>query len=214
MSKKCCGIIYKNNEKFCTLCGKSLQDAEEVVDELPILDLEEVEKITAGLLGEEQQKTETDSPGEATQTQEESLQVEKSEAEKDNKEATTSDVEKKDEEDEEDDDDDDGQASPALKFFGTFMIILLIASIVAVGLGVYFIMINPFYRNHDINQPIIYDETATDTDVNNIVERPALAPVTLEEPTTTEVVEIATEQDAEAETQTETDAEEDEEDEE
>lgn len=221
MSKKCCGIIYKDNEKFCTMCGKSLKDAEEVnseiPSELPILNMEEVEKITAELLNDkkedEKQDTQESTVDESVTAEPEAAPVEPESKSEVNSEVAEAKKEKNDEnaDDDNEDDEDDGQASPALKAFGTFMIVLLIASIVAVGLGVYFIMVNPFYRNHDINNPVIYDETATDTDINNIVERPSLAPVTIEDPTTEAVEEVATEQDAEAETQTETDAEEDEE---
>lgn len=215
MSKKCCGIIYKD-EKFCTLCGKPLQD---------VLDMEEVEKIAASVRGEEAAPKELEEakedvkeeikeevkeeskeePKEEAKTPEEAAVdgIEKSSEAEENaedkvEESSKDEADDEDEEDEDDEDEDDGTASGGLKFFGTLMILLMIASIVAVGLGVYFIMLNPFYKNHDINKPVVYEQMSTDTDVTNIQTRPVLTSVALE---------LATPEDATTETvTTDTDA--------
>lgn len=252
MSKKCCGIIYSENEKFCTMCGKSLS-------ELP--DIEDIKKQTAEtensgikpeeatVVEEKSEETKTaEDKAEETNTEEgkneetitveektDESKVEKSEIldmaeveriaasveakgthtdesiedDSQNKEADKKDSkEQLEEEDEEEDD--DGTASTGLKIFGSFVILLMIASIVAVGLGVYFILLNPFYRNHDITTPVIYEEMSTDTDVTNIATRPALVEVSIAPETATDsVVEDATVTDATATDATDMDASED-----
>lgn len=238
MSKKCCGIIYKD-EKFCTMCGKALKD---VPDEQDILNMEEVEKIAAEVLGDnvaedsgatdeiKEQKKETpqekveEAVQEAAQEiAEEAVQevsqdilqdangiVEEINGEKAEEPEELADQQPQDEkevgenadnqeEDEDEEDYDDGTASGGLKFFGTLMILLMIGSIAAVGLGVYFIMLKPFYREHDINNPIVYQQMATDTDVTNIETRPALVEVSIDSLTEdASQEEIATDSDATA----------------
>ncbi len=225
MSKKCCGIIYKD-EKFCTMCGKPLQD---------VLDMDEVEKIAASVLGEkgtakEEEEVKTENKEEIKEESKEDIkEVEKATAEvaetvsenaseenntEESPEAQRKDTPQKEEnqeneeDDEDDEEEDDGTASVGLKFFGTLMILLMLASIALVGLGVYFIMLNPFYRNHDINNPVVYEQMSTDTDVTNIQTRPLLTSVSLEiatpEDSTTE--EMATNSDATETDATETDA--------
>jgi len=260
MSKKCCGIIYKD-EKFCTMCGKALADltdideqeaeakdagdvvkdadketdkeldkevpdetAENVVkkatdDSAVMLDMAEVDKIAASVLGDKTQgamgdssKSAADNEGgekpeekptdkvEETADSDFAEQVEeKSQDKLDDNDASSDNKSKQDESDEEDDDDedyDDGSASGGLKFFGTLMILAMLASIAFVGLAVYFVMLNPFYKNHDINNPVVYDQMATDTDVTNIESRPVLSEVSLEEATATDAEEVASAGDA------------------
>ncbi len=217
MSKKCCGIIYKD-EKFCTMCGKALADLPDIDEQddkkeetSTVLDMAEVDKITASVLGD---KTAEKEEGNATETSEqppeltEDVDDDKDESQDNSKE--TDEVEDKTEdkteetsenvEKDDDDDDDDGTASGGLKFFGTLMIILMLVAIAAVGLGVYFIMLNPFYKNHDINNPVVYEQMATDTDVTNIQTRPVLSEVSIEPATPTDASEedMATESDASA----------------
>lgn len=223
MSKKCCGIIYKD-EKFCTLCGKPLQD---------VLDMEEVEKIAASVRGDmtvpEVEKKEEEIKEEPKEEIKEELgaseQVVEAEAEKasetkleeekevkpeeeakkeDTEKAEVAEIAEGDEdEDDEDEDEDDGTASAGLKFFGTLMILLMFAAIAAVGLGIYFIMLSPFYKNHNINEPVVYEQVSTDTDVTNIQTRPGLIPVTIEQATPEDATTEAVSTDTDA---TETDA--------
>lgn len=206
MSKKCCGIIYSQNEKFCTKCGKPLVEVPD--EETPIvLDMAEVDKIAASVLGEaeksgeqESDKTEhetTESVESAEQLKEQAESIKEQDT-KETKEAgkdQKSDTE--DEDDDEDDEEDDGKASPALKFFGTLMILLMLASLVAVGLGIYFVKLNPFYKDHNINEPVVYEGVATDTDVNNVELSSLLTPVSIEVQTPTDAeVEVSTLTDA------------------
>lgn len=232
MSKKCCGIIYKD-EKFCTMCGKPLQD---------VLDMEEVEKIAASVRGDisaseaakEEEKVKEEVKEEFIEVNAEEISEDTkkeegasevvAEAENDknndvkledekevtpeeepNKEEAQDNKEEEEAEEDDDEEEDDGTASAGLKFFGTLMIILMFAAIAFVGLGVYFVMLNPFYKNHNINEPVIYEQVSTDTDVTNIQTRPGLIPVNIEQATpedsTTEAVSTATdatESDAEA----------------
>lgn len=254
MSKKCCGIVYKN-EKFCTMCGKALSelpDVEDITETPEVLDLEEVEKIAASVLGgsasdgtseietkvksvevttkektevvEKTSQTGNESSVEnssqavdevpvdnSTNTDENTTVVDAVEANEEkvvqddssqNDNGDSGNETSDDEDDDDDDDYDDGTASAGLKFFGTLMILIMIGSIVAVGLGVYFIMLNPFYRNHDINDPVVYELMATDTDVTNIQTRPVLQEVNIE-PTT---VSDASQEDAVTDNATTTDA--------
>ena len=84
------------------------------------------------------------------------------------------------------------------------MIIIMLASIAAVGLGIYFVKLNPYYKNHNINAPVVYEGVATDTDVNNVELTPLLTPVSIELQTSTDAVEeTATVTDAEDTEETE-----------
>ncbi|MBR3835119.1 MAG: hypothetical protein IKJ73_12425 [Lachnospiraceae bacterium] len=225
MSKKCCGIIYNENEKFCTTCGKPLKDLPD------ILDMAEVDRIAASVMGEntadtpkvqEESKSEetekTDSVQQDTVTQEskvddvadeysdkesDEIPVQDEQEQDDNKEEKHKDKSSDENEDEDEEDEeeyDDGTASAGLKFFGTLMILLMLAAIAAVVLGVYFIMLNPFYKNHDVNKPVVYEQMATDTDVTNIQSRPALIEVSIEPATPIDASseDIATDGDATA----------------
>lgn len=249
MSKKCCGIIYNENEKFCTMCGKSLAELPDVLvteDATAVADNNK-EEVKPGEVKPEEIKedsTETDVKGEDVKLEEAQAEVDniqlgkstmpdidmaevdriaasvaatddtkepepesdtlsKNALETENADIASEHKEEPEEEDDDEDDEDDGTASAGLKFFGTLIILLMIASIGAVGLGVYLMMLNPFYRNHDINNPVVYEEMATDTDVTNIETRPVLAEVSLPSATETDAAldEEATETDA-----TETDA--------
>ncbi|MBQ8166827.1 MAG: hypothetical protein IJZ96_07310, partial [Lachnospiraceae bacterium] len=95
------------------------------------------------------------------------------------------------------------------KFFGTLMILIMLASIAFVGLAIYFVILNPFYKDHDINKPVEYEQMATDTDVTNIESRPALFEVSIEDATETDAEAIATDGDASDETDTDVDENED-----
>lgn len=224
MSKKCCGIIYSENEKFCTKCGKPLVEVSD--EETPIvLDMAEVDKIAASVLGEVE-KTKEQSSKEITPeinqeitTPAENVDIGVNQTEEDivAQEQTTiaevADVQSEssgeqpqgnqdvsgdeDEDDDDEDEEDDGKASPTLKFFGTLMTLLMLASIVAVGLGIYFVKLNPFYKDHNINEPVVYEGVATDTDVNNVELSSLLTPVSIEVQTPTDAeVEVATSTDA------------------
>ncbi len=214
MSKKCCGIIYKD-EKFCTMCGKPLVDLPDIeeqedtkVDTPEILDMAEVDKIAASVMGD---GTETDeeeaknSDSELSDKVEKTAETAESSESIDAEEATESTDapvelkdEKEEEADDEDEEEDDETASVGQKFFGTLMILLMLAAIAAVGLGVYFIWLNPFYRNHDINNPVVYEQMATDTDVTNIQTKPVLSEVSIEiaTPVDASSEDMATEGDA------------------
>lgn len=220
MSKKCCGIIYNENEKFCTRCGKPLIDTPE--EETPlVLDMSEVDKIAASVRGElekeqeakeetvseetsEEQTNQDESQEEQTVAVEETAsQVETTNSGEEEVQLPSDDSEEDDGEDD-DDDDDDGKASVGLKLFGTLMIIIMLASIAAVGLGIYFVKLNPYYKNHNINAPVVYEGVATDTDVNNVELTPLLTPVSIEVQTSTDAVEeTATVTDAEDTEETE-----------
>ena len=220
MSKKCCGIIYNENEKFCTRCGKPLIDTPE--EETPlVLDMSEVDKIAASVRGElekeqeakeetvseetsEEQTNQDESQEEQTVAVEETAsQVETTNSGEEEVQLPSDDSEEDDGEDD-DDDDDDGKASVGLKLFGTLMIIIMLASIAAVGLGIYFVKLNPYYKNHNINAPVVYEGVATDTDVNNVELTPLLTPVSIELQTSTDAVEeTATVTDAEDTEETE-----------
>lgn len=195
MSKKCCGIIYKD-EKFCTMCGKELISVADIPEEKVEEKAEATDDISVESKPEDGQENTNNNSNEVARTQDEENQVDE-----------TDDEEDEDDEDDEEDEEDDGTASGGLKFFGTLMILLMIASIVAVGLGVYFIMLNPFYRNHDINNPVVYEQMATDTDVTDIQTRPGLTETNIDSVLADDVApqETATQSDA-----TETDASEDE----
>ena len=220
MSKKCCGLIYNENEKFCTRCGKPLIDTPE--EETPlVLDMSEVDKIAASVRGElekeqeakeetvseetsEEQTNQDESQEEQTVAVEETAsQVETTNSGEEEVQLPSDDSEEDDGEDD-DDDDDDGKASVGLKLFGTLMIIIMLASIAAVGLGIYFVKLNPYYKNHNINAPVVYEGVATDTDVNNVELTPLLTPVSIEVQTSTDAVEeTATVTDAEDTEETE-----------
>ena len=220
MSKKCCGIIYNENEKFCTRCGKPLIDTPE--EETPlVLDMSEVDKIAASVRGElekeqeakeetvseetfKEQTNQEESQEEQTVAVEETAsQVETTNSGEEEVQLPSDDSEEDDGEDD-DDDDDDGKASVGLKLFGTLMIIIMLASIAAVGLGIYFVKLNPYYKNHNINAPVVYEGVATDTDVNNVELTPLLTPVSIEVQTSTDAVEeTATVTDAEDTEETE-----------
>lgn len=231
MSKKCCGIIYNENEKFCTMCGKSLKelpdyDEKSEVDETEkpetkateakpapaaetkkpeekseqpvVLSIEEIDKIAASVGSGQPKDAEAkeEVPSEPASNSDSDKEETKDSLEDKVKEKE-SDSQEEEEEDEDEEEEDDGTASPALKFFGTLMILIMIASILAVGLAIYFVVLNPFYKNHDINDPVVYEEMSTDTDVNNIVSRPALVEVSLDQGTATDAYdELATASDA------------------
>lgn len=220
MSKKCCGIIYNENEKFCTRCGKPLIDTPE--EETPlVLDMSEVDKIAASVRGElekEQETKEETVSEEASEEQtnqdesqeEQTVAVEEAASQAENTKPSEEEVQppsddsEEDDGEDDDDDDDDGKASVGLKLFGTLMIIIMLASIAAVGLGIYFVKLNPYYKNHNINAPVVYEGVATDTDVNNVELTPLLTPVSIELQTSTDAVEeTATVTDAEDTEETE-----------
>ncbi len=245
MSKKCCGIIYNENEKFCTMCGKSLKElpeyvenaeaaatkapeakpapaeakapeakpapaednkpkaksAEEKTEQKPeqpvVLSIEEIDKIAASVEAGQPKEAEAEEPEVKEEEPTEPASDKEETKEKPEDKDKTKEADSQEEEEDDEEDEDDGTASPGLKFFGTLMILIMLASILAVGLAIYFVVLNPFYRNHDINNPVVYEEMSTDTDVNNIATRPALVEVSLDQGTATDAEdELATASDA------------------
>ncbi len=243
MSKKCCGIIYSQDEKFCTMCGKKLEDIEERVEceeaeaaqkevvepdedvesvsqlseaeaqkkldamDLPIMNLEEIEKLTADIMGVS--KEETEKPSADTGEIEKKTDTKNKEAEdvadedaggadgsieaevNTEKADKVEDIEKtKDShDDEEDDEDDENEASVGLKIFGWLSLLVMFAAIAAVVLAFIFVMFKPFYKDYDAGKKVVYPEIASDSDVTNQETRPTMSQVVLDEVTTEEVVQ-------------------------
>ena len=149
MSKKCCGIIYSDDEAVCKICGESLENAEIVQEESVINDSEPIQEETE-INNELKEKTKEE-------IKEDSKEKIKEEVKEEKKETSTFVFE---------DDDEENKASVGHKVFGVISILLVLTVFAMIGLCVYFLIISPFYAKDASDTPSVYPEISTVTDAS------------------------------------------------
>lgn len=170
MSKKCCGIIYSDEEQVCKICGKPLEEiTHENNEEFNIDDITAMlDKITKDIGGgadavatdTSEINTETaDTAGKgkdiADETSEDDgwVTVEAPKAEK--KAEKKTDKPKKNENE---------KASKGLKVAGIMFLTLAILGFVLIGLCVYFMVFNPYYDKNGEHYPLNYPQISSASD--------------------------------------------------
>lgn len=153
MSKKCCGIIYSDDEAVCKICGESLENAEIVQEESVINDSEPIQEETE-INNELKEKTKE----EIKEDSKEKIKEEVKEEVKEEKKETSTFVFE--------DDDEENKASVGHKVFGVISILLVLTVFAMIGLCVYFLIISPFYAKDASDTPSVYPEISTVTDAS------------------------------------------------
>lgn len=167
MSKKCCGIIYSDDEKVCKICGKPLVEgaAHENNEEFNIDDITAMlDKITKDIGGDadtvepDAGETGTEAAciaGEGKDITDEAPEDDgwvTVEAPKPEKKA---DKPKKNENE---------KASKGLKMAGILFLTLAVLGFVLVGLCVYFMVFNPYYDKNGEHYPLNYPQISSASD--------------------------------------------------
>lgn len=168
MSKKCCGIIYSDDEQVCKICGKPLaeENAHENNEEFNIDDITAMlDKITRDIGGGDSDAVETDT-GEAGMDAADIA----GEGEDITDEVTEDDgwvtVEAPKSEKKADKPKKNGneKASKGLKAAGTVFLTLAVLGLALVGLCVYFMVIDPYYDKNGEHYPLDYPQISSASD--------------------------------------------------
>lgn len=193
MSKKCCGMIYADEDTVCKICGKTLKEETQDDEKINITQdsdeysrmKDETDRIVADVLrmqeeaehgGEQEPEEElqNDAPlEEIEESVESSVEVEDENISEDGKISEDEDIL-------EDEDEDFSvrpadRASGAVKTAGVLAIIAAVLGMTAVVLGVIFFALFPGYRKHgNADTQMNFPEMATGTDA--AVQRPTLTP--------------------------------------
>lgn len=172
MSKKCCGIIYSDDEQVCKICGKPLveENAHENNEEFNIDDITAMlDKINRDIGGDsyavetdvgETDMGETGMEAADVADKDEAVADEASEddgwvtveAPKSEKKA---DKPKKNENE---------KASKGLKAAGIFFLTLAVLGFALVGMCVYFMVVNPYYDKNSKHYPLDYPQISSASD--------------------------------------------------
>lgn len=171
MSKKCCGIIYSDEEQVCKICGKPLgeETAHENNEEFNIDDITamldkitkdigggadavetdagEISLETADIAGKGKDITDEASEDDGWVT----VEAPKSENKSDKK----ADKPKKNENE---------KASKGLKAAGILFLTLAVLGFVLIGLCVYFMVFNPYYDKNDEHYSLNYPQISSASD--------------------------------------------------
>lgn len=182
MSKKCCGIIYSDEEQVCKICGKPLEEtAHENDEEFNIDDITAMlDKITKDIGGgADAVATDTDEISSETAdiadkgkdiTDEASdddgwVTVDAPKAEK--KAGKTADKEAHKEADKKADKpkkNENEKASKGLKAAGIMFLTLAVLGFMLIGLCVYFMVFNPYYDKNGEHYPLNYPHISSASD--------------------------------------------------
>ena len=170
MSKKCCGIIYSDEEQVCKICGKPLEEtAHENNEEFNIDDITAMlDKITKDI-GGGADAVATDTGEISTETADIAdkgkditdeasdddgwVTVDAPKAEK--KAEKKADKPKKNENE---------KASKGLKAAGIMFLTLAVLGFVLIGLCVYFMVFNPYYDKNGEHYPLNYPHISSASD--------------------------------------------------
>ncbi len=203
MSKKCCGMIYADEDTICKICGKPLteevnpeQEADSDKDAVEYSKLkEETDKVVADVL---RMQEETEKNAEAgTDT---ALAGEEETAEA----VSAADEDAAEEEGEKVSVRQPGRAPGGMKAAGILAIIAAALGMAAIVLSIIFFVLFPEYsKRGNADMQMNFPEIATETDA--IAQRPVLTPTDVEINESFDASTTATETDAQA---SETDAEE------
>ncbi len=171
MSKKCCGMIYSDDEKVCKVCGKPLSDeTAEDIDKIENVDLDD----------ESKDDEQTEDLNEEYDESEDAEEIEESD-EDDEKEKDVNYLKKHIEReailDQIFDDNgykkndyikEDGEKVP-YKGAGIFTLILAILGLAFIGALVYFIILNPYYiKDGEADEKLDYPELASTSDADEL----------------------------------------------
>ncbi len=192
MSKKCCGIIYSDNDKVCKICGKPLTDDEKDLDIDDITAM--VDKITkeaegigndkaaeeaaedayedADAFDEAAEETETLTENEAPDgvTEEKKppksdMPAKKKDVSKNLPEMSETVEEALSERLQKD------KASKGIKAAGVLFMALSIVGLALVGLCVYSMVFNPYYDKNNEHFPLDYPEISSVSDAYEMSEK-------------------------------------------
>lgn len=167
MSKKCCGIIYSDEEQVCKICGKPLAEetAHENNEEFNIDDITAMlDKINKDIGGDsdaaEPDTGEISAEADGIADEGEAVADEASEddgwvtveAPKSEKKA---DKPKKNENE---------KASKGLKAAGILFLTLAVLGLALVGICVYFMVIHPYYNKNGEHYPLNYPQISSASD--------------------------------------------------
>ncbi|MCM1287154.1 MAG: hypothetical protein NC240_02500 [Clostridium sp.] len=166
MSKKCCGIIYSDDEKICKICGKPLVDenAHENNEEFNIDDITAMlDKINKDIGGDDDDaKTDT---GEISL---EAADIDKGEAVVDEVPEddgwVTVDAPRSEKKTDKPKKNENGKASKGLKAAGILFLTLAILGLVLVGLCVYFMVFRPYYDKNGEQYSLNYQQISSASD--------------------------------------------------
>lgn len=188
MSKKCCGIIYSDNDKVCKICGKPLTDDEKDLDIDDITAM--VDKITKEAEGignekasedayedadafdaeaeETETLTENETPEDVTEEKKspKADMPEKKKAVSENPPEMSATVEEALSERLQKD-----KASKGIKAAGVLFMTLSIVGLALVGLCVYSMVFNPYYDKNDEHFPLDYPEISSASDAYEMSEK-------------------------------------------
>lgn len=194
MSKKCCGIIYSDNDKVCKICGKPLTDDEKDLDIDDITAM--VDKITKEAEGignekaaeetyedvdayedadafdeaaeETETLTENEAPGGVTEEKKPpkaDMPAKKKDVPKNLPEMSETVEEALSERLQKD------KASKGIKVAGVLFMALSIVGLALVGLCVYSMVFNPYYDKNDEHFPLDYPEISSASDAYEMSEK-------------------------------------------
>lgn len=167
MSKKCCGIIYSDDEQVCKICGKPLveENAHENNEEFNIDDITAMlDKINRDI-GRDSDAVETDvgeTGMEAADVADKDEAVADEASEDDGwvtveapKSEKKADKPKKNENE---------KASKGLKAAGIFFLTMAVLGFALVGMCVYFMVVNPYYDKNSKHYPLDYPQISSASD--------------------------------------------------
>ncbi|MBD5097440.1 MAG: hypothetical protein HDT40_10740 [Lachnospiraceae bacterium] len=167
MSKKCCGIIYSDDEQVCKICGKPLNEeiAHENNEEFNIDDITAMlDKISKDIGGDDEAvETDTGETGmENADIPDKGEDITDETSENDGwvtveapKSEKKADKPKKNENE---------KASKGLKTAGILFLTLAVLGFVLVGLCVYFMVFNPYYDKNGEHYPLNYPQISSASD--------------------------------------------------
>lgn len=166
MSKKCCGIIYSDEEQVCKICGKPLEEtAHENNEEFNIDDITAMlDKITRDIGGgtDAVEPDAVEISPEAADIPDKGKDITDEASEDDGwvtveapKPEKKADKPKKNENE---------KASKGLKAAGTLFLTLAVLGFVLVGLCVYFMVFNPYYDKNGEHYPLNYPQISSASD--------------------------------------------------
>ncbi len=169
MSKKCCGIIYSDEEQVCKICGKPLveENTRENNEEFNIDDITAMlDQITKDI-GGDTDAAEPDIGGSETKTKADA-DADKGEAVSDEASEddgwVTVEAPKSEKKAEKPKKNENEKASKGLKAAGIAFLTLAVLGLLLVGLCVYFMVINPYYDKNGEHYALNYPQISSASD--------------------------------------------------